>query len=293
MKKAIFKNAVFAATVLLLMAGGVLGCSPKKDGKNLSAKDGVQLVKAVTVGTLAPFMYVNEKDELTGTDIEIIKEVFKRLPQYKLTIDIADALQGVLSGKYDIAVNNYGYTKVRSESYYYSLPYKTSYNVYIQRPGDKPLTSLKDVSERKYKTEVEAGGLKATALEAWNEQNPNSKINIVYTDVDFMNKLQHIIDGVSDVAIDDGPIFDTLLGRFGMTGKLVKNEIDPNTENFLFPQSNTYFLLTKDEKGRALREEINTVLKEMKADGTLAKITKQFLGRDLSPKDEYMQNTVN
>jgi len=36
-----------------------------------------------------------------------------------------------------------------------------------------------------------------------------------------------------------------------MVGKLVGNEIDPDTEDFLFPHNNTYFLLTKDEKGRA------------------------------------------
>jgi len=292
MKKAILKKAVFAATVLLLMAG-VLGCSSKKDGKNPSAKNGVQLVKAVTNGSLAPYMYLNEKDELTGTDIEIVKEVFKRLPQYELQIDIADALQGVLSGQYDIAVNNYGYSKARGESYYYSLPYKTTYNVYIQRPGDKPLTSLKDISERNYKIELNAGGLTASALETWNEQNPNSKINIVYTDVDFMTRFQHVIDGVSGLAIDDGPILDTLLGKFGMVGKLVGNEIDPDTEDFLYPQNNTYFLLTKDEKGRAIRDAITPVLKEMKADGTLTKITRQFLGKDESPKDQYMQNPLN
>jgi len=33
--------------------------------------------------------------------------VFNRLPQYELKIEQADALQGVLSGQYDIAVNNY------------------------------------------------------------------------------------------------------------------------------------------------------------------------------------------
>jgi len=289
MRKATVKKAILAATVLLFTAG-ILGCA-KKDNKN--AADGVQLVKAVTGGSLAPYMYLNEKDELTGTDIEIVKEVFRRLPQYELQIDIADALQGVLSGQYDIAVNNYGYSNARGESYYYSLPYKTTYNVYIQRPDDKPLTSLKDISERKYKIELGAGGLTASALENWNELNPNYKINIIYTAVGMMERFQHVIDRVTDLCIDDGPILDTLIGRFGMEGKLVGNEIDPDTEDFLYPHNNTYFLLTKDEKGRAIRDAISPVLREMKADGTLARITRQFLGKDESPKDEYMQNPLN
>lgn len=60
----------------------------------------------------------------------------------------------MLSGQYDIAVNNYGYTDERAESYYFSLPYKTSFNEYIQRTGDEPLTSLTDLADRGYKIEL-------------------------------------------------------------------------------------------------------------------------------------------
>lgn len=91
--------------------------------------------------------------------------MFNRLPQYELKIEQADALQGVLSGQYDIAVNNYGYTDERAESYYFSLPYKTSFNEYIQRTGDEPLTSLTDLADRGYKIELSAGSLTANALE--------------------------------------------------------------------------------------------------------------------------------
>lgn len=119
------------------------------------------MIKAVTSGTLAPYFYVNDDSELTGVDIDIVKEVFNRLPQYELKIEQADALQGVLSGQYDIAVNNYGYTDERAESYYFSLPYKTSFNEYIQRTGDEPLTSLIDLADRGYKIELSAGSLTA------------------------------------------------------------------------------------------------------------------------------------
>ena len=47
----------------------------------------------------------------------------------------------------------------RAESYYFSLPYKTSFNEYIQRTGDEPLTSLTDLADRGYKIELSAGSL--------------------------------------------------------------------------------------------------------------------------------------
>ncbi len=293
-------KTIAAGLTAVLLAGGILGgCGSDNTGStagqaDTSAASGdTKVVKAVTSGSLAPYMYVDDNDELTGVDIDILKEVFNRLPQYDLQIEIADALQGVLSGQYDIAVNNYGYTEERAESYYFSYPYKTTYNVYIQRPDDEPLTSLQDIADRGYKIELEAGGLTANALEQWNEENPDHQIDIVYIETNFQVKFEHIVDGTTDLAIDDGPILDTLLEKFGLEGKLVGNDIDDATQDFLFPHNNTYFLFGKNEEGAALREDVDKVLKEMKEDGTLEKITTGYFGKDTSPKDEYFEETIN
>ena len=293
-------KAIAAGLTAVLLAGGILGgCGSDNTGStagqaDTSAASGdTKVVKAVTSGSLAPYMYVDDNDELTGVDIDILKEVFNRLPQYDLQIEIADALQGVLSGQYDIAVNNYGYTEERAESYYFSYPYKTTYNVYIQRPDDEPLTSLQDIADRGYKIELEAGGLTANALEQWNEENPDHQIDIIYIETNFQVKFEHIVDGTTDLAIDDGPILDTLLEKFGLEGKLVGNDIDDATQDFLFPHNNTYFLFGKNEEGAALREDVDKVLKEMKEDGTLEKITTGYFGKDTSPKDEYFEETIN
>lgn len=276
-----------------ILAAGITAASLIVGTATVFADSDVTVVKGVTGGSLAPYFYVGEEDELTGVDIDIVKEVFNRLPQYELQIDIADALQGVISGQYDIAINNYGYTDERAESYYYSYPYKTSFNEYIQRADDEPLTSLEDLADRGYKIELGAGSLTANALEKWNEENPDHQINIVYSNADFQVKYQHIVDGVADVAIDDGPLIDNLLPNFGLEGKLVANAIDEETEDFLFPQNNTYFLFGKNEKGAALREDVNKVLKEMKEDGTLAQITEKYLGKDTSPDEKYFEETIN
>lgn len=276
-----------------ILAAGITAASLTVGTATVFADSDVTVVKGVTGGSLAPYFYVGEDDELTGVDIDIVKEVFNRLPQYELQIDIADALQGVISGQYDIAINNYGYTDERAESYYYSYPYKTSFNEYIQRADDEPLTSLEDLADRGYKIELGAGSLTANALEKWNEENPDHQINIVYSNADFQVKYQHIVDGVADVAIDDGPLIDNLLPNFGLEGKLVANAIDEETEDFLFPQNNTYFLFGKNEKGAALREDVNKVLKEMKEDGTLAQITEKYLGKDTSPDEKYFEETIN
>ena len=71
------------------------------------------------------------------------------------------------------------------------------------------------------------------------------------------------------------------------------HEIDEGTEDFLFPQNNTYFLFGKNEEGAALREDVDKALKEMKEDGTLSKITTEYLGVDTSPDEKYFDETPN
>lgn len=300
MKNKIQKKVIASILTLTLTGALLAGCG--NQASTVSAANGsgesgtqaeVRVIKGVTGGSLAPYMYIDENNELTGVDIEIARAVFERIPEYDLEIEIADALQGVLSGQYDIAINNYGYNDSRAESYFFSYPYKTTFNVYIQRPDDEPLTSLEDIAARGYKIELNAGGLTANALEEWNADHPDTPIEIIYADTNFQVKFEHIIDGVTDVAIDDAPIMETLLEQFGLTGQLVGNEIDPETEDFLFPQNNTYFLFGKNDDGYEVREKVNAALKELKEDGTLAEITSKYFGKDTSPKAEDFESTKN
>lgn len=300
MKNKIQKKVIASILTLTLTGALLAGCG--NQASTVSAANGsgesgtqaeVRVIKGVTGGSLAPYMYIDENNELTGVDIEIARAVFERIPEYDLEIEIADALQGVLSGQYDIAINNYGYNDSRAESYFFSYPYKTTFNVYIQRPDDEPLTSLEDLAARGYKIELNAGGLTANALEEWNADHPDTPIEIIYADTNFQVKFEHIIDGVTDVAIDDAPIMETLLEQFGLTGQLVGNEIDPETEDFLFPQNNTYFLFGKNDDGYEVREKVNAALKELKEDGTLAEITSKYFGKDTSPKAEDFESTKN
>lgn len=285
-----FLSAVLGITVV---AVSLAGCGSSDKNSSEPTENEVTVVKGVTGGSLAPYFYMDENNKLTGVDIEIAEEAFSRLPQYELEIEVADALQGVLSGQYDIAINNYGYTDERAESYYFSYPYKTSFNEYIQRADDQPLESLEDAAERGYKIELPAGSLTGNALEKWNKDHPEKQINIIYSETDFQVRYQHIVDGTTDFAIDDGPIIENLLPKFGMEGQLVANDIDAETEDFLFPQNNTYFLLAKNEKGAQIREDLDKVLKEMKEDGTIAEITKKYLGVDTSVDPKYLEETIN
>ena len=70
-------------------AGSSSGSAASSSAEGSSASDSGEkkVIKAVTSGTLAPYFYVNDDNELTGVDIDIVKEVFNRLPQYEFQIE--------------------------------------------------------------------------------------------------------------------------------------------------------------------------------------------------------------
>ena len=296
MKNKILKRAIATLGVTAALISSVTGCGSTASSSDTdkSADSDVTTVRVATTGSPAPYMVVDENSEIGGSDIEILKAIFDKLPQYELDIiKTDDPLTGLTSDLYDLAVNNYAWRDERGELYYYSLPYKTGYDVYIQRKDDEPLTGLQDLADRGYKTEVSAGSNKALALEHWNEENPDHQINIVYSDSDFQVKFQNIVDGKTDVAIDDGPILDTLVGEFGLENDLVGNIIDADTQEFISPHNSSYFLFQKNEKGDALRKDVDEALLEIKEDGTLAEILTNYFGKDTSPADEDLKATPN
>ena len=97
------KRVLAALLVTMMTVGTVAGCgsnasanagsssgsaaSSSAEGSSASDSGEKKVIKAVTSGTLAPYFYVNDDNELTGVDIDIVKEVFNRLPQYERKMD--------------------------------------------------------------------------------------------------------------------------------------------------------------------------------------------------------------
>lgn len=78
-------------------------------------------------------MVVDENNEIGGSDIEILKAIFEKLPQYELDIIKADdPLTGLTGGLYDLAVNNYSWRDER-ESFITTAYHTRQDMTYISR----------------------------------------------------------------------------------------------------------------------------------------------------------------
>ncbi len=246
------------------------------------------LVRASTSGGPVPYVTVDDDDNLDGYDIAVFNAVFERLPQYEVEWTVtSDSLTGVLSGLYDISVNNWAYRPERAESYYYSYPYKYTDTVFVTKEDSEVISTLDDVAERKLHTEVGAGDPTDWQLQLYNEEHPDNPIEYDYiSNATFLLNFQRILDGYTDFWMGDSPIYYATAAEFGLEGLRV-DYIE--SQRYVY----TYFLIRKDEVGAALREDINRVLIELHKDGTLAELSQKYFGTDVTPDDSQFETPIN
>ncbi len=288
MKRKLGKNVIVTIMTAILLIGAT-GCGKSDEGS------AVTTIHAVTGGSPAPYIIVDENNNYSGYDIEVLNAVFDKLPQYELdlqTTEFEAIFSGLTAGNYQLAVNNFSYREERAETYYFSYPYDEITYVFVQRKDDEPLTSLKDAAERGYKIESNAGGNVTNAIEQWNEENPDLQIEIIYSDANLNVWFEHIEDNVADFRIDDLPIYNSYVEEFGFEN-LQKTVLTDEETAKISTALDAYFLFPKTEEGDALRTDINKALKEVKEDGTLLKLSQKYFGSDQVPDDSKFDKTIN
>ncbi len=278
------KRSLAAVLSLSLITGAFAGL-----GISAQASD-TTIIKAATGGAPIPYIYVNDDGEVDGYDAAVLREVFDRLPQYELQFEVAsfDAIFGGLnSGNYQIAFNVLSYNDERGASYLFSYPYVKVQYVFVTRPDDEPITSFSEIGGKVF--EDGAGVSVTNAVEAWNEQNPDQAVEIIYTEADMAAQLQRLIDGATDFKIFDLAMFNAYVEEFDLD--LVATPVPDDEADLIASSIYAYYLLPQDQP--ELREEIDEVLKELQADGTLSKLTEEYLGSDLAPDADQYEETIN
>lgn len=252
----------------------------------------VRTVKAVTTASTRPYVYVDEDNNPTGYDIEVLKAVFEQLPQYELEFEIAQfdgIFSGLTAGQYQIAVNNFSYSETRAESYLYSLPYDKIGYVFVYAEGKDPITTFADAAGKS--TESESSVSIGTAIEKWNAENPDQAINIKYSEADTLLTLQHVLDGTNDFQIVDTAMFNAYDEEYGLDG-LVAVQLSEEDAKAIAENDYAYYLFPLDEE--ELRNAVSEVLVQLQADGTLTELGQQFQGRDdCAPEAAQMENLLN
>ena len=277
MRKRKYILGVLAIASLALTT--VLASQPR----TVEAKSNKQeTITVVTGGEPRPFTF-EENGKLKGHNIELVKAVFKKLPQYKLKIvrtDFKAIFPGLSSGRYQVAVNNLAKNEEREKNYLFTDPiFKNSYVVIFNKDSKiaKKAQSWSDLAG--LSTVGSPGVNSTTAIEDYNKTNPDKTITLNYSAEDLKAQLEGVESGKYDFLVMDKPMFEYYQKEYKLN--LVGKNVSGDLEKQLLPEPYSYFVLAKDDT--KLAKEINKALKEVVKDGTCKKINEKYFDQDYSP----------
>jgi len=268
---------------LLLVAAGCGTTPPSKDGAttaNANASGGgananaAVKVQKVVIGTGTQFpniCFIDDKGNLTGYDVELVKEIDKRLPEYEFelkTMDFSNLLLSLETKKIDLIAHQMEVNKERQEKFLFN---DEAYNIFpnkvVVRKDRNDIQSIDDLKGKK--AIVGATSNAAVLLQDYNKAN-NNAINIVYSGS----------GGTNDVIaqLKSGRVDATISTQFAVDQRNASADAQQKTVGPAISNSKVYFILRKD--GTELKTKIDEALKAIKKDGTLSRLSTQWLGAD-------------
>jgi ABC-type amino acid transport substrate-binding protein len=203
---------------------------------------------------------VDEKGNLSGLDIEVIREIGKRLG-YELKIDdmeFAAVIPAVMSGKYDVLSSTMTITESRKKKVDFSIPYHSGSTSSIGvQSNDNTIKGLSDLKGKTVSTI--AGSMQSELLEKLGG------VNIVEY-ATTTDSLIALYTGKSDASLTPTASLLTFIKDRG-NGKIkaVEGEI-----------TNEGIALAVKKGNKKLLVELNKALTSMKKDGTLDNMVNKF-----------------
>lgn len=274
----------FSSLTLGLTAcgGGSASGTDASAGSASAASASVTKITIGTEGTMAPFTYFDDNNNLTGFDIELARAIDQKLDDYEFdfqTIEWSSMFASLDADKIQTIANQVATNEERKKKYLFEdTPYLYSAGAIVFKKGRTDIKSLEDL---KGKT-IDAGttAYNTAWLEDYNSKNGNS-ITFNYTDGDVNKAFQDIVNGRADATITTPVAVETAIEKQGIdVDWIVLSEKDPVP---------IYFPFQNSDAGKKLRDAFEGAIQDLLADGTISELSKKFLGADYSTKEAVAQ----
>lgn len=268
MKKINVKLITILLTISFIIS--LAGCSSKKNTDSFTK---IQERGYITIGlddTFAPMGFKDASGNIVGFDVDMAKEVFKRIGlQVKFqAIDWSMKETELSSGNIDMIWNGYTITPERQGKVSFTKPYLENRQIIITL-ADSKINSKSDLKGKKVST-----------------QSGSSSLDAINKDSEFVSQLSGgapiLFDSYNDAFMDmeakrsDALVADEILVRYYLKERGTK-KYKILSDNF-----------GTEEYGVGLRKEdtvllskINAALDAIKKDGTSSKISVKWFGENI------------
>lgn len=264
------KKTVCAALIAVALVAAFTGCAKDKNGADNSLK-AVMDKKTFVLGlddAFPPMGFRDENNEIVGYDIDLAREVAKRMEVELVCQPISwDAKEQELNtGKIDCIWNGFTITPEREQVMTFSKPYLKNAQVVVVR-ADSGFATLASLAGKS--VGLQAGSSASDALDGAAEFKASLK-----GVVEFKDNLTALMD--LDVKGVDAVIMDLLvandnINRSGKSYVILDEALSPENYGVGFRKADL-----------ALMNKVQETLEAMAADGTIATISQKWFKADIS-----------
>lgn len=224
------------------------------------------IIRIGTEGVFVPYSYHDEQGRLTGYDVELARAVAAKIGVQAQFIESSwdSLLAGVDAGRFDIVVNQVEASAARRAKYDFSVPYTYDHTAILVRSDNNDIKGFDDLR----------GKRAAESATANSSRIAEAHGAVIVGVQDFSQAVELVVSKRADTALNSElSIADFLRKMPDVPVKVVATSTEAEEMCVLMPKGS-----------QALKAAIDEAIESLRADGTLSKLSKQFLGRDVAVK---------
>lgn len=259
-KKKGFTLLLVTALLLVLAACGPSTGDTGAGEEGASGSD-YSKISVGTEATFAPFESMNDKGEIVGIDVDVMKAIGEEIGsevEFK-NVGWEPVFQQVTNGELDMGASGITITEERKQSFDFTDPYYEA-TLMIVVKEDSPITTLDELKDKKVSVQINTTGHEA-AKKLQGVASPNV---LAYENQPIA--FQEVINGTVDAAFGDNAVAIEYLKNNPNTGlkAIESDDFEKEYYGFMVKKGNTELL-----------EKLNEGLAKIKENGKLAEITSQ------------------
>ena len=253
-------------------------CATAFAGQTLDRVTEKGQMTGVLMESYPPFSFLNEQNQLDGFDVDVAKAVAQRLGvKLKLETPSWDVIAaGRWSGRYDICVCSMTPSEARAQVFDFPVEYYQSPAVIVVNAKDTAIASGKDLSGKK------VGVISASTYEAYLNKDlviEGAPLKYPFDNVQVAPYDNETV-AFQDLALGSGVRLDAMVTNLITARERIAQ--DPRFKiagNTLYAEPNVVAIEKGDPQWSA---RVTEVIDQLKADGTLSKISQKWIGTDIS-----------
>ncbi|MEB6195467.1 transporter substrate-binding domain-containing protein [Mammaliicoccus sciuri] len=263
--------------ILMMLIISLSGC-----GTITKENNGKKVVKvALSAEVNPPYLYTDSDNKPVGYDMDYMKALEKKLPQYDFQYEFGEEESNVVGigvGKFDMGINWFFKTPEREQKFLYQKePYVYSLTTLIVHNDTNDIETLDDLQHKRLTPMSPSGGL-YSILTGYNKTHNNQ------IDIDEIHK----VSNGENFKMIESKRRDAMFLNL-TTYQAIQKELNADVKvGGVVSKESVHILYNK--KNKQLQKDIDKATKELKEDGTLEELSKKWFGFNIFDDKESLND---